>query len=59
MPTAFQFSSTQLTEIARLRKALTDIPNNSTPGGGAALYSYIFKCATGIDLTGTDLNTPL
>lgn len=58
MPTAFQFSSTQLTEIARLRKALTDIPNNSTPGGGAALYSYIFKCATGIDLTGTDLNTP-
>ena len=44
MPTAFQFSSTQLTEIARLRKALTDIPNNSTPGGGAAEPVRKFVC---------------
>ena len=59
MPTAFQFSSTQLTEIARLRKAITDIPDNSTAGGGAALYSYIFKCATGIDLSASILTSPI
>ncbi len=59
MPTAFQFNSTQLLEIARLREIAGRVENKQLAGGGVALYSYIFKCVTGIDLAGSTLSSPI
>ena len=52
MPTSFQFNSTQLAEIKRLRDIATRPENKQVPGGGADLYRYIFKAVTGIDVDG-------
>lgn len=51
MPTSFQFNSTQLAEIKRLRDIATRPENKQALGGGADLYRYIFKAVTGIDVT--------
>ncbi|MBP8229651.1 MAG: calcium-binding protein, partial [Xylophilus sp.] len=59
MPTSFQFNSTQLAEIKRLRDIATRPENKQVPGGGADLYRYIFKAVTGIDVTQSMLSTPI
>lgn len=55
MPIAFQFNSTQLAEIQRLRDITAKVENKQLAGGGVALYSCIFNCVTGIDLTDDSL----
>lgn len=59
MPTSFQFNSTQLAEIERLRDIAARSENKQVPGGGADLYRYIFKAVTGIDVTQSMLSTPI
>ena len=55
MPTSFQFNSTQLAEIKRLRDIADAPANKQLAGGGVALYSYVFKCVSGIDVTNNSL----
>ena len=55
MPTAFQFNNVQLAEIQRLRDIAAQEQNKAVAGGGAALYSYVFKATTGIDLSNNSL----
>ena len=59
MPTSFQFSSTQLTEIKRLRNIAALDQNKQLAGGGVDLYTYIFKAVTGIDVTQSMLSSPI
>ena len=49
MPTSFQFNSTQLAEIERLRNIADRPENKQLAGGGVDLYAYIFQCVTGLD----------
>ncbi len=55
MPTSFQFNSTQLAEIKRLRDIAAAPGNKTLAGGGVDLYTYVFKCVSGIDLNGDPL----
>ena len=57
MPTSFQFNSTQLAEIQRLRNIANRDENKQLAGGGADLYAYVFKCVTAIDLTNNSLTS--
>ena len=57
MPTSFQFNSTQLAELQRLRNIAATPGNKQLAGGGADLYAYVFKCVTGIDLTNNSLTS--
>ncbi|MFZ5546052.1 MAG: hypothetical protein ACOZJZ_21060, partial [Pseudomonadota bacterium] len=50
MPTSFSFTSEQLAEISRLRSILAQPANKATPSGAVPLYSYVFKCVTGLDV---------
>jgi Ca2+-binding RTX toxin-like protein len=50
MATSFNFTTTQLAEISRLRDIVALPANKSMPSGAVALYSYIFKCVTGLDV---------
>ena len=59
MATAFQFTGAQLAEIQRLRDLLDNNPNKQLASGGVPLYSYIFKCVTGIDLVNGDFTAPI
>ena len=59
MATAFQFSASQLAEIQRLRTVLAQPGNASLDSGAVSLYSYIFTCVTGIDLTNSSFLTPI
>ena len=58
VPTGFTFNSTQIAEIQRLRNIAALEENKQKSGGGVDLYQYVFKCITGIDLSGQSLTLP-
>lgn len=49
MPTFYQFTPGQLAQIATLRDQLNLSGHAADPSAGVPLYSYLFKCATGMD----------
>ena len=50
MATSFSFSPEQIAEIARPRSILALDENSTRLSAAVPLYSYIFKCVTGIDV---------